>query len=137
MFVLNSNGGISNYSGNNLNLSDQREKRNIVLAGDYLSKICAIPIKTFNYNNDAEGEQVTLGVIAQEVEPIAPELVSESEWEYGSETNADGAPISLKRTRKGIYETDMMFAIMKSVQELNAKHEALKLEFDAYKTAHP
>ena len=130
VFILNSNGGISNYSGNNVNLSDEREKKNILLAGDYLSKICAIPIKTFNYNNDAEGEQVTLGVIAQEVEAIAPEFVSESEWEYGSELNSDGAPISLKRIRKGIYETDMMFAIMKSVQELNAKHEALKLEFE-------
>ena len=137
VFTLNSNGGISNYSGNNVNLSDEREKKNIAVAGDYLSKICAITVKTFNYNNDAEGEQVTLGVIAQEVEAVAPELVSESEWEYESETNADGAPIALKRTRKGIYEADMMFAIMKSVQELNTKHEALKAEFDAYKASHP
>jgi hypothetical protein len=56
-FRAKSNGGLSNYSANNTNLSDQREKKDIELAGNYLDKICAIPVKTFNA---AVGTTVTL-----------------------------------------------------------------------------
>jgi hypothetical protein len=48
-FYVNANGGISNYSGNNINLSDERTKHNIELSGSYIDKICAIPVKLFNY----------------------------------------------------------------------------------------
>jgi len=136
VFYVQSNGGIANYSANNTNLSDQNEKKNIALAGNYLDKICAIPVKTYLYIQDKDNEQVNLGVIAQDVEAIAPEFVTETEWVVGSET-VDGATTSTTKTRKSIYQTDMMFAIMKSVQELNAKHETLKAEFDAYKASHP
>ena len=77
-FGLRSNGGIANYSANNVNLSDQREKTNIELAGSYLDKVCAIPVKTFNYidQNMEEDGGLTLGVIAQDVQAVAPELVT-------------------------------------------------------------
>jgi hypothetical protein len=136
VFYVQANGGIANYSANNTNLSDQNEKKNIALAGNYLDKICAIPVKTYLYIQDKDDEQVNLGVIAQDVELVAPEFVTETEWVVGSET-VDGATTSTSKTRKSIYQTDIMFAIMKSVQELNAKHEALKAEFDAYKASHP
>ena len=136
VFYVQSNGGIANYSANNTNLSDQNEKKNIALAGNYLDKICAIPVKTYLYIQDKNDEQVNLGVIAQDVEAIAPEFVTETEWVVSSET-VNGSTTSISKTRKSIYQTDMMFAIMKSVQELNAKHETLKAEFDAYKVTHP
>jgi hypothetical protein len=111
-FYVNENGGVNNYSGNNVNLSDERRKTNIELSGSYLDKICSIPVKLFNYKDEAEGEQRTLGVIAQEVEAVAPELVSNDGWE-GDEAE-DGTPL------KGIYTQDMMFALMKSIQEQQA-----------------
>ena len=46
-FAIYSNGGLANYQANNSNLSDQREKKDIELAGNYLDKVCAIPVKTF------------------------------------------------------------------------------------------
>ena len=97
-FYVYSNGGILNYSGNNSNLSDERTKTNIEVAGGYLDKICAIPVKLFNYKDEAEGEQRTLGVIAQDVEAVAPELVNLQGF---GETPEDGIHL------KSIYTTDM------------------------------
>jgi hypothetical protein len=110
-----SNGGISNYSQNNTGLSDVREKKNVELAGNYLDKICAIPVKTFLFNDQTDSE-LNLGVIAQDVETVAPELVTESNW------GTEEAP----KIRKTIYETDLKYALMKAIQELAAKVAALE-----------
>jgi hypothetical protein len=114
-FYVKVDGGVVNYSGNNVNLSDERTKTNITLAGNYLQKICSIPVKLFNYKDEKEGEQKTLGVVAQDVEAIAPELVSNEGFGNSFE---DGTPL------KTIFTTDMMYAMMKSIQELNAKVDA-------------
>jgi hypothetical protein len=113
---IRSNGGLANYSANNVNLSDAREKTNVELAGSYLDKICSIPVKTFNYidQNRDEDDGLTLGVIAQDVQAVAPELVSESDWGTTDEP----------KMRLAIYQTDLQYALMKAIQELNAKVEA-------------
>jgi hypothetical protein len=118
-----SNGGLANYSANNSNLSDRREKTNFAPATSYLDKICAIPVQTFNYidQNMEEDGGLTLGVVAQDVQAVAPELVMESNW-----AGKDEAP----KMRLSIYQTDLQYALMKALQELKA-------EFDAYKASHP
>lgn len=110
-FYVTANGGIYNYSGNNVNLSDERTKTNIELADGYLDKICSIPVKLFNYKDEAEGEQRTLGVVAQDVEAVAPELVNIDGF---GDTPEDGIPL------KSIYTTDLQFALMKCIQEQQA-----------------
>jgi hypothetical protein len=104
-----SNGGIQNYQGNNSNLSDQREKKNIQLAPNYLDKICQIPVKTFLFNDQTDTE-LNLGSIAQDVQAICPELITESNW--GTEEEP--------KMRLSIYQTDLQYALMKSIQELKA-----------------
>ena len=115
-YILN-NGGIVNYSSNNVNLSDERVKHNIESSGNYLDKICSIPVRLFNYKDEPEGTDKNLGVIAQEVEAIAPELVNNDGF---GETPEDGIPL------KTVYSTDMMYALMKAIQELKAEIEILK-----------
>jgi hypothetical protein len=110
-----SNGGIQNYQANNVNLSDINEKKNISLAKNYLDKICAIPVKTFLYNDQTDTE-LNLGVIAQDVQAVAPELVRESDW------GAKNTP----KIRLAVYQTDLQYALMKAIQELNAKVTALE-----------
>ena len=111
--IIYSNGGIHNYQANDVNLSDRREKTNFAPAGEYLSKICAIPVQTFNYidQNLKEDDGLTLGVIAQDVQAVAPELVSESDWS----PEKDGS-----KTRLSIYQTDLQYALMKCIQEQQA-----------------
>ena len=79
-------------------------------------------MQTFNYidQNREEDNGLTLGVVAQDVQAVAPELVTESNW--GTEENP--------KMRLSIYQTDLQYALMKAIQEL-------KTEFDAYKASHP
>jgi len=125
-FYVNSNGGLYNFSGNNVNISDERTKKNIEVAGSYLDKICSIPVKLFNYKDEAEGEQRTLGVIAQDVEAVAPEFVNSTDGWEGTEPK-DGIPL------KTIYSTDLMFGMMKAIQELKATVDAQAVEIAALK----
>ena len=122
-FEVRSNGGIANYSSNNVNLSDQRAKKDIVNSGNYLEKLCNIPVRNFRYNEDAEDSKHHLGVIAQEVEAVAPEFVNKASWEYKDDQ------------LDTVYNTDLMFAMMKSIQELSAQVNELKAEVAALKGA--
>jgi hypothetical protein len=122
-FTFRSNGGLVNYSANNVNLSDRREKTNFAPAGSYLDKICAIPVQTFNYidQNMEDDGGLTLGVVAQDVQAVAPELIHESNW------GSDEAP----KMRLSIYQTDLQYALMKCIQEQQAIIESLKARLDA------
>ena len=124
-FEVRSNGGVANYSANNVNLSDIREKTNIKLAGSYLDKICAIPVKTFNYidQNIKEDGGLTLGVIAQDVQAIAPELISELNL----------GTIEEPKERLSIYQTDLQYALMKCIQEQQALIIQLQADVAALK----
>ena len=114
---IRSNGGIANYSANDVNLSDRREKTNFAPAKSYLDVICAIPVQTFNYidQNLEDDPGLTLGVVAQDVQSVAPELVSESNW-----GTADDPKIRLS-----IYQTDLQYALMKCIQEQQSLIQSL------------
>jgi hypothetical protein len=105
-------GGLANYSANNTNLSDQRVKKDIALAGNYLAKICSIPVKNFRYASESEADPLTLGVIAQDVQAIAPELISTEG--FGNTKAPDGSELLT------VYQTDLQYALMKCIQELNS-----------------
>jgi hypothetical protein len=107
-----SNGGVQNYQSNDSNLSDRREKTNFLPAKSYLDVICSIPVQTFNYvdQNMEEDGGLTLGVVAQDVQAVAPELVMESNWGTKDEP----------KMRLSIYQTDLQYALMKCIQEQQA-----------------
>jgi hypothetical protein len=122
---ISGNGGIANYSANNVNLSDRREKTNFAPAKSYLNVICSIPVQTYNYINqnlETDGG-LTLGVIAQDVQAVAPELVTESNW--GTEETP--------KMRLSIYQTDLQYALMKCIQELSAQVTTLQTQVTALK----
>jgi hypothetical protein len=121
-------GGIGNYSANNVNLSDRREKTNFAPAKSYLDVICAIPVQTYNYidQNMEEDGGLTLGVVAQDVQSVAPELVTESDWS----TEKDGS-----KMRLSIYQTDLQYALMKCIQEQQAMIDELKAKVAALEAA--
>jgi hypothetical protein len=123
---IRSNGGLANFSANDVNLSDRREKTNFAPAKSYLDAICAIPVQTFNYIDQSEDDPgLTLGVVAQDVQAVAPELVMESNW--GSKDDP--------KMRLSIYQTDLQYALMKCIQELKADLDATKAELAALKGA--
>jgi hypothetical protein len=118
-FIVESNGGIYNYSANNSNLSDIRTKKDIVLLESYWDKFKAIEIVKFKYK-DQTHDDYNIGVIAQQILEIAPEFVNEEG--FGGEDNIpeDGMPL------KSIYTEDLHNATIKVLQEAMAKIEKLE-----------
>jgi hypothetical protein len=103
-----SNGGIGNYTANNVVFSDKTLKKNITSAKDYLSILNQIPVVTYLYNDQTDAD-LNLGVIAQDVQAVAPELVTTIN--SGTENNPN--------MKLGIYETDLKYAMLKAIQELS------------------
>jgi hypothetical protein len=83
-------------------------------------------VQTFNYidQNLEEDAGLTLGVVAQDVQAVAPEMVMESNW-----AGKDEEP----KMRLSIYQTDLQYALMKCIQELKAIVDAQGAEIAALK----
>jgi len=113
---IRSNGGLANFSANNVNLSDERVKTAITPAPSWLAKINAIEVVNFKYK-DQTHDDFNLGAIAQQVQSVAPELVDEEGF---GETPEDGVPLM------AIFETDLKYAMLKAIQELTTRLEALE-----------
>ena len=122
---VRSNGGIANYQANDVNLSDQRTKKDIVAAPSYWDKIKGIEIVHFKYKDQTHDDN-NVGVIAQQVEQVAPEFVDQDGW---GETPEDGVPL------KSIYTSDMYHAAIKALQEAMARIEQLEAKVAALEGA--
>jgi len=121
-----SNGGLYNFQANNVNISDRSTKKDITPAKNYLDIICSIPVVTFLYNDQTDND-LNLGVIAQDVEAIAPELITITKLGVDQDTNEE-------KVLKGIYQTDLQYALMKCIQEQQAIIETLKADIAELKT---
>ena len=118
---IRSNGGLANFSANNANISDERLKTDILPATTYLDKICSIPVVTFKYKDQTD-EELNLGVIAQDVNKVAPELVDHNGF---GETPEGESPYL------AIYQTDLQYALMKCIQEQQTIINELKARVTA------
>lgn len=113
-FYVSVNGGISNYSANNVNLaSDYRLKHDIEPVKSYWNVFKSIGWKTWIYNDQSDDIK-NIGVIAQELQALAPELVCESKLK---ETPEGELPYL------GIWENDFKMAAMSVITELVKKSE--------------
>jgi hypothetical protein len=124
-FYVYGNGGIGNYQANDVNLSDERVKTDIKPVGSYWDKIKAIEIVTFKYKDQTHNDD-NVGVIAQQVESVAPEFVDVDGFD---KTPEDGVPL------KTVYTTDMYHAAIKALQEAMARIESLEADVAALKGA--
>lgn len=138
LFIARSNTGPSNAAtwifgdgsgacrqGNNLTTwtqtSDERIKKNIVDSPNGLAKIDALQVRNFNYRTEAEitvsgltgcdATGLQVGVIAQEIETVLPEAVSEGE---GGQKQVQTDPI--------------FWSMVKAIQELSARIKVLEGE---------
>jgi len=110
---VNANGGIYNFQSNNVNLSDQREKKNIEALGAQWDAVKAWSVKEFHYNEDEDSDAKKVGVIAQDVETNHPNLVTDFE-------------LSEDKTRKAVKEQQLMWLAIKALQEAQARIETLE-----------
>jgi hypothetical protein len=119
------NGGSYNVSGSWLTLSDARLKEDVADYGRGLAEICGLRPVKFRYRGSPfhpDGAE-SFGLVAQDVEPLFPELVSEYVHEPpalpGEEPAEPATMLALDYNR-------LIFALVNAVRELAAKVEELE-----------
>jgi hypothetical protein len=112
---MRSDGGLANYQSNNTNLSDIRTKKDITLIESYWDKFKAMEIVKFRYK-DQTHDDFNIGVIAQQVESVAPEFIDTDGW--GKE----------KEKYKSVYTADLYHASIAVLKEAMGKIESLELQ---------
>ena len=122
--IISSNGGISNYQSNDSDLSDERLKTDIQDAPNALDIINNLKVRTFKYHDQTD-EKIHTGLIAQETETVDLSLVNQDGW-------ADKAPEG-EDPYKSIYNKDLMFKMLKAIQEQQEQIEQLKTEIQTLK----
>ena len=147
---VRSNGGIANFQSNNANLCDEREKKNIEATASQWALVKGFDIKQFHYNDESDSDAKRLGVIAQEVEAYAPDLITDWQkqkardevlWEESEDLPEGVAAGDVKEEaleevlRKGVKEQQMMWMAIKALQEAQTRIETLEAEVAALKGA--
>ena len=123
--IIRSNGGLANYQANNTDLSDIRTKKDIISLESYWNKFKALEIVKYKYK-DQTHEDYNIGVIAQQVEAVAPEFVDVDGWSKND--------IESESPLKSIYTKDLYHATIKVLQEAMAKIETLEAKVTALET---
>ena len=99
-------------TGNWIAMSDRRLKENIEPLSRVMQKLMSLPTYTYNYIHSTSTHR-DIGVIAQDLEPLFPEVVSKTDGQYGV-----------------AYDLLAVLAI-KGVQEQQVQLEALNNHLDA------
>jgi len=143
--TFRSNGGLANYSANNVNLaSDERLKKDISPLASTWSKVKDIEVVNFRYKDCNEGDPALYGVIAQQVQPIVPELVvvtreaqeavEAKEAVLDDDGNVVEPAIEAKEATPeyfGIREQPMYWLAIKALQEAMERIETLEAKVSA------
>ncbi len=113
-----------------INTSDARDKTNIRDLNYGLKDIMKLRPVKFNWKNNAdEGDK--LGVIAQEIKKVLPEVVSDWEYEIDEVT---GKRTKVPAARLGVMYADIIPVLIKGMQELSKKNDELKSEMNELKS---
>ncbi|MCP4442492.1 MAG: tail fiber domain-containing protein [Aureispira sp.] len=96
--------------------SDRRLKKDIVYMGSVLNKITQLKPATYHYIDNSKDAPRSTGFVAQEVEPIFPNLVRDTDEGF-----------------KGLVYDGFAVISIKAIQELNEKMEGMQKELDELK----
>ncbi len=106
-----------------INTSDAREKQNVQALGYGLQQV--MQMRPVTYEWKARPEQGRkIGFIAQELQTLVPEVVSDTEWSRGSENKMVSKPAEVL----GVYYSDLIPVLAKAIQEQQVQIETLRTE---------
>jgi hypothetical protein len=139
-FQVRSNGGIANYQANDVNLCDEREKKNIETLDSTWDCLKHWELKKFHYNEDADTDDQRYGVIAQQIAEHCPEVITDWVKQEAKEAVLDDdgneiEPAKEEILRFGVKEQQMMWMAIKALQEAQTRIETLEAEVAALKGA--
>ena len=107
----------------NTNPSDERLKENITDLGYGLNEILQLRPVSYSWINDTANQGKQFGFIAQEVQEIMPDLISEFETKDGEEDVV----------RLGLDKEAIFVAMVNAIKEQNEVLEQLKVEIELLK----
>ena len=133
-FDVLSHGGISNYSANNVNLSDRNAKKDITLHTDNeWNCVKAWEIVDYRYKDEADDSPAKIGVIAQQIQEHCPDLVNVFQEQADAVEEVlgeDGEVVTEAKAaveeRIGVNEAQMMWKVTKALQEAMERIETLE-----------
>ena len=133
LFQFRGNGGLANYSANNVNLSDRNEKKDITPASGTWDCLKEWEIVNYRYINAAEDSDLNLGVIAQQIKEVCPENVTvfqtaqeAKEAVFDENGNEIETAQEARPEKLGIKEQQMYWMAIKALQEAQLRIEALE-----------
>ena len=127
---IRSNGGIANYSANNVNLSDINAKKDIAPASGTWDCLKEWEIVNFRYKDQPDDADLNMGVIAQQVAESCPEVITV--FQEAKEATEDQPA---QEERLGVKDQQMMWMAIKALQEAQLRIETLEAEVAALKGA--
>jgi hypothetical protein len=119
--------------GSNVSLSDQRLKQNIQPLENALAKVEQLRGVSFEWKNAAQDSGTQIGVIAQEVETVLPELVSTDSEGYKSVAYGQLTAVLVEAVKELKAENAALRAETQAVKELKAENAVLRAETQALK----
>jgi hypothetical protein len=125
---IRSNGGLANYSANNVNLSDRNVKKDISPATGTWDCLKEWEIVNFRYKDQPDDADLNMGVIAQQVVESCPEVITVFQ-EAKEATETEPA----QEERLGVKDQQMMWMAIKALQEAQLRIETLEAEVAALK----
>jgi len=122
--------GNLHYTGTFSGPSDERLKENVQPFINALSKIRLMNVHTFNFKQMAEEKQLMLpegeqiGLIAQELEEILPEFVTDNVHAYDKNEGIEDAEKEMEKIEyKGINYIGLIPVLIEAIKELNTQNE--------------
>ena len=119
-FELRNNGGLANYSANNVNLSDRNSKKDISPATGTWDCLKEWEIVNFRYKDQPDDADLNLGVIAQQVAESCPEVITV--FQEATEDQPE---------KLGVKDQQMMWMAIKALQEAQLRIEELEAKVAA------
>ncbi len=129
-FYVWSNGNVQNTNNSYGAISDVKLKENIVDATPKLDDLMKVKIRNYNLIGD---DKKQIGVVAQELEDVFPNMIDESnDFEDKEITDEEGnvsiEKIDLGTTTKSVKYSVFVPMLIKAIQELKAEVDLLKQE---------
>jgi len=128
--TIRSNGGLANFSANNVNLSDINAKKDISPAAGTWDCIKKWEIVNYRYKDQPDDSDLNLGVIAQHVAESCPEVITV--FQEAKEATEDQPA---QEEKLGVKEQQMYWMAIKALQEAQVRIEQLEAKVAALESA--
>jgi hypothetical protein len=107
-----------------INTSDMREKKNIHDLSYGLDEVMQLHPVSFEWKDNSNREN-KIGLIAQELMKVIPEVVKTHDWQAENE-NENARQIRVEAKTMGVYYSDLIPVLIKGIQEQQAQIELLE-----------